>query len=132
MAKKTLTRAVWVDDVLWRIGTTPPPEVAKKIANPDVWGEAAVVPSQQPGAVTITTGPTSTTVETDDEELAEFPDGDPDDTWSVKDMRAWAKANELTLGEAKAKPQILAKIAEHLGIQADDEGDLAAGTDESE
>ncbi|MEU6033467.1 hypothetical protein ABZ825_41850, partial [Streptomyces tauricus] len=75
-------------------------------------------PPPPPGAETISTEVTTTQTVTEDPEdtgPAVYPEGAPDDTWTVKDLRAWAKANDLTLGEAKVKPQILEVIAEHLG-----------------
>ncbi|MDQ5863217.1 MAG: hypothetical protein M3536_13250 [Actinomycetota bacterium] len=56
------------------------------ITNPDVWAEKP---------------------ESDD-----LPDGDIDDTWTVKQLKAYAKAEEIDLGDAKSKADILTKIAE--------------------
>lgn len=41
----------------------------------------------------------------------EFPEGAPSEDWTVKQLKAWAKVNEVDLGEAKSKPEILAVVA---------------------
>lgn len=51
------------------------------------------------------------TVEQPTPEAPPFPAGDPVEAWKVDELRAWAKANNITLGEAKNKPDILAAIA---------------------
>ena len=60
------------------------------ITNPDVWAE-------KPDA---------------DSDSDEFPEGDIDDTWTVKQLKAYAKAEDIDLGDAKTKADILSKIAE--------------------
>jgi hypothetical protein len=65
------------------------PEWAEElITNPDVWAE-------KPEA------------ESDSDEL---PEGDIDDTWTVKQLKAYAKGQEIDLGDAKTKADILSKI----------------------
>lgn len=117
-----LQQNVWLGDVLYRRGTTPPADVAKKITNPNVWGGPIAVVAPTAGALTLST-PTTTVVQDPEDDASEtpvYPQGLPDDSWTVKDLRAWAKDNDLTLGEAKAKPQILEAIAAHLGGAADE------------
>lgn len=102
------------------VGTVPPEKFVQHLRkhNPRALGAAPAGPISPAGAVTISTEVTTTQTVTEDPEdtgPAVYPEGAPDDTWTVKDLRAWAKANDLTLGEAKVKPQILEVIAEHLG-----------------
>jgi hypothetical protein len=67
------------------------PEWAEKlITNPGVWAE-------KPEA------------ESDSDEL---PEGDVTDAWTVKQLKAYAKAEDIDLGDAKTKADILSKIAE--------------------
>jgi len=40
-----------------------------------------------------------------------FPDGDPSEEWTVKQLRAYAKAFDVDLGKATSKPDILAALA---------------------
>lgn len=46
------------------------------------------------------------------EDSDEFPEGDVTDAWTVKQLRAYAKSEGIDLGDAKAKADILSKIAE--------------------
>lgn len=57
-----------------------PPELAKLITNPGVWAE-------EPDA-----------------------DGEPSDSWTVPDLKAYAELHEIDLGEATKKADILAAI----------------------
>lgn len=41
----------------------------------------------------------------------EIPDGDPVETWTVDQLKAFAKRENIDLGDAKAKPDILAAVA---------------------
>ncbi|MEV7472236.1 hypothetical protein AB0N33_00800 [Pseudarthrobacter oxydans] len=41
----------------------------------------------------------------------EIPEGDPSDSWTVKQMVAYAELHEIDLGGAKSKPDVLAKVA---------------------
>lgn len=40
-----------------------------------------------------------------------FPDGDPSDEWTVKQLRAYAQEQGIDLGKATAKPDIIAALA---------------------
>jgi hypothetical protein len=59
---RTLNTYVHVDGVWYRPGTVPPPEVAKRITNPDVWDgepeQSAAEPVQPPAPAKVpdTTG----------------------------------------------------------------------------
>lgn len=66
------------------------PEWAEElITNPDVWDEKPTEP-----------------------ESDGFPEGDIDDTWTVKQLKAYAESEGIDLGDAKTKADILSKIAE--------------------
>jgi hypothetical protein len=45
------------------------------------------------------------------EESDELPEGDVTDAWTVKQLKAYAKAEDIDLGDAKTKAEILAKLA---------------------
>jgi hypothetical protein len=64
---------------------TVPEWAEKAITNPDVWAEAP--------------------------ESDELPEGDIDDKWTVKQLKAYAEAESIDLGDAKTKAEILAKLA---------------------
>ncbi|AYR01511.1 hypothetical protein PP639_gp010 [Arthrobacter phage Seahorse] len=68
---------------------TVPEWAEKAITNPDVWAE-------KPEA---------------DEESDEIPEGDITEAWTVKQLKAYAKAEGIDLGDAKNKAEILAKLA---------------------
>jgi hypothetical protein len=55
------------------------------ITNPDVWAEKP--------------------------ESGDLPEGDIDDTWTVKQLKAYANTEGIDLGDAKTKADILSKIA---------------------
>lgn len=64
-------------------------------------------------AETLITNPGVWAEEPDDESGSDgLPDGDIDETWTVKQLKAYAKAEEIDLGDAKTKTDILSKIAE--------------------
>lgn len=46
-----------------------------------------------------------------EDEADSLPDGDPSDEWTVKQLRAYAKAFDVDLGKATSKPDILAALA---------------------
>lgn len=71
-------------------GDKVPAWAAKKITNPAVWAE--------PAAET----------ETADQMV---PEGDPSDAWTVAQLKAYAAANGVGVGEATKKADILAAIA---------------------
>ena len=43
-------------------------------------------------------------------EESEVPEGDPSDAWTVKQMKAYADAKGIDLGDAKSKGEVLAKV----------------------
>ncbi|WP_141692843.1 hypothetical protein [Leifsonia xyli] len=45
------------------------------------------------------------------EESDSFPDGGPSEEWTVKQLRAYAKAFDVDLGNATSKPDVLAALA---------------------
>lgn len=100
---KVLAYSVHVDGVHYRPGTTPPEDVIAKITNPRAF-RTAVAPADGDAAQSLQPP-------ADPGAPAEYPDGAPDDTWTVKDLRAWAKAHDVVLGEAKNKPDILKVVA---------------------
>lgn len=67
---------------------TLPEWAADLITNPDVWEEA---PEKS-------------------DESDELPEGDIDDTWTVKQLKVYAKSEGIDLGDAKTKADILSKI----------------------
>lgn len=69
---------------------TVPGWAEELITNPDVWAE-------DPEGY---------------EDSDELPDGDVDDTWTVKQLKDYAKSEDIDLGDAKTKKDILSKIAE--------------------
>jgi hypothetical protein len=69
---------------------TVPEWAVDLITNPDVWAED---PEKS-------------------EDSDDLPDGDVNDTWTVKQLKAYAKAEDIDLGDAKTKADILSKIAE--------------------
>lgn len=126
-----LQQNVRLGDVLYRRGTTPPTDVAKKITNPNVWGGPIAVVVPAAGAVTLST-PTGAVVQDPEDDAGEtpvYPEGLPDDSWTVKDLRAWSKAQELVLGEAKNKDQILEVIAAHLASASAEADPAQQGAD---
>jgi hypothetical protein len=72
---------------------TVPEWAEKAITNPDVWADK---PESDEGG---------------DGEGDEFPEGDITDKWTVNQLKAYAKAEDIDLGDAKSKADILAKIA---------------------
>lgn len=50
----------------------------------------------------------------------EIPEGDPDDSWSVKQLRAYAREHDVDLGGATRKDDILDALA-GTGDDSDDE-----------
>lgn len=68
----------------------------------------------------LVTNPKALAAEGDGDE-PEFPEGDPADSWKVPQLKAYAAANGVDLGEATKKADILAVLN---GAPAgDDEGD---------
>jgi hypothetical protein len=69
---------------------TVPDWAVERITNPDVWAEKP---------------------EDADEDGDEIPEGDVTEAWTVKQLKAYAKAENIDLGDAKNKAEILAKLA---------------------
>lgn len=114
MAKR-LTRTVYIDGVAYGPASVIPADVAKRITNPTVWVDDDSEGAPDPG---VQSPPPA----------AARADGEPpSDDWTVKELRDYAKAHSITLGAAKAKPEILEVIAEHAAGEAP-VGDGADGT----
>lgn len=98
MAKR-LTRTVFVDGVAYGPASAIPEDVAKRITNPKVWADAdASAPA--PAGVVAAAGP---------QRPADEP---PSDEWTVRELKDFAKAEGIALGDARAKDQILAVLAD--------------------
>jgi hypothetical protein len=78
---------------------TVPDWAEKAITNPDVWADAPTAVEHEDSG-------------TDDSEVVEIPEGDVTADWTVKQLKAYAKAEDIDLGDAKNKAEILAKLAE--------------------
>ncbi|MFJ4287977.1 hypothetical protein ACIPY0_20230 [Paenarthrobacter nicotinovorans] len=46
----------------------------------------------------------------DDGSATEVPDGEPAEAWTVKQLKAYADAKGIDLGDAKSKPEVLAAV----------------------
>lgn len=66
---------------------TVPGWAADLITNPDVWADA---PNGSDGS----------------------PEGEPDESWTLKELKAYADANDVDLDGAKSKADVLSKLAE--------------------
>jgi len=82
---------------------TVPEWAENAITNDSVWAEAPVKESENSD---------DGKADGDDQEQVELPEGDITEKWTVKQLTAYAKAENIDLADAKAKPDILAKIAE--------------------
>lgn len=114
---KTLTRTVYVDGVAYGPASAIPEDVAKRITNPKAWADADA-PAPTPAGVV--------------QAAAERPaDEPPSAEWTVRELKDFAKAEGIALGDARAKDQILAVLADagHAGAEGDDEGEDAAAAD---
>ncbi|MEJ6544499.1 hypothetical protein PQI65_15025 [Brachybacterium paraconglomeratum] len=114
---KTLTRTVYVDGVAYGPTSAIPEDVAKRITNPKAWADADA-PAPAPAGVVPA--------------AAERPaDEPPSAEWTVRELKDFAKAEGIALGDARAKDQILAVLADagHAGPEGDDEGEDAAAAD---
>ncbi|AYN57864.1 hypothetical protein PP640_gp09 [Arthrobacter phage Faja] len=88
----------------------PVPAWAEKaITNPDVWAEA---PAAEETAESEGGDPEGANSEGSEPEAVEIPEGDITEDWTVKQLKAYAKAENIDLGDAKNKAEILAKLAE--------------------
>lgn len=117
MAKR-LTHTVFVGGVAYGPASAVPADVAKKITNPSVWVEEDGTPEPVAGVV----GDSSPAPAAGKD--VPLPDGEA----TVKELRDYAKAAGITLGAAKAKPEILAVLG--IGPDAADAGaDPAADAD---
>lgn len=114
MAKR-LTRTVFVDGVAYGPASAIPEDVAKRITNPKVWADADASASAPAGVVPAAAP----------ERSADEP---PSLDWTVRELKDFAKAQGIALGEARAKDQILAVLAEagH-GAPAESDDDEPAG-----
>jgi hypothetical protein len=83
---------------------TVPGWAEKAITNPDVWAEA---PAEEETAELE-----DSESEGSESETVELPEGDVTEDWTVKQLKAYAKAENIDLGDAKNKAEILAKLAE--------------------
>lgn len=102
MARR-LNAYVYIDEVAYGPDSVIPEEIAARITNPKVWVDDDDTPLVVPG-VQETAAPAGPA----------RPAGElPTEDWTVKELREYAKAHEVTLGEAKAKDQILAVLAEN-------------------
>jgi hypothetical protein len=112
MAKK-LTRTVFVDGVAYGPASAIPADIAARITNPKVWADADA-PAPAPAGV-VTSGAADS---------ARADDEPPSGEWTVRELKEFAKAQGIALGEARAKEQILAVLADagH-GAAADPSGD---------
>lgn len=104
MAKR-LTRTVFVDAVAYGPTSSIPPAIAARITNPKVWTDSEAPADPAPGV--------------QDDGPVRDPDDLPAADWTVKELRDFAKAKGVVLGEAKAKDAILAVLAEQ-GLTAPD------------
>lgn len=66
---------------------TVPGWAEKAITNPDVWADAPASESE------------------------DAPEGDPDDSWTLKELKAYADANDVDLDGAKSKADVLSKLS---------------------
>jgi hypothetical protein len=82
---------------------TVPEWAEKAITNESVWAEAPVKEQSE--------NANDGNADGGDQEQVELPEGDITEKWTVKQLTAYAKAENIDLGDAKAKPDILAKIA---------------------
>lgn len=96
MAKR-LTRTVFVDGKAYGPASAIPAEVASRITNPKVWIDDDA-PAPAPAGVVA-----------DAERPADEP---PSAEWTVRELKDFAKAQGIALGEARAKDQILAVLAD--------------------
>ena len=48
----------------------------------------------------------------DDDNATDVPEGDPAETWTVKQLKAYADAKGIDLGDAKSKPEVFAAVTE--------------------
>jgi hypothetical protein len=83
---------------------TVPEWAENAITNPGVWAEAPA--EEDPDE------PEGSDPEGSEPETVELPEGDVTEDWTVKQLKAYAKAENFDLGDAKNKAEILAKLAE--------------------
>ena len=86
---------------------TVPAWAEKAITNPDVWAEAPAEDEEAEGSESD-----GSESEGGESEKVELPEGDITDEWTVKQLKAYAKGQDIDLGDAKTKADILSKIAE--------------------
>lgn len=91
-----LSHAFGPDDTL-------PDWAVKRITNRDVWAQA---PAEDASADSE-----GASTEESESEPVEIPEGDITEDWTVKQLKAYAKSEDIDLGGATTKADILAKIA---------------------
>lgn len=87
---------------------TVPEWAEKAITNPDVWAEA---PAAEESAGLEGGEPEGANPEGSEPETDEIPEGDITEEWTVKQLRAYAKAEDIDLGGATTKKDILSALA---------------------
>lgn len=108
---------------------TVPEWAEAAITNESVWAEAPVKEvsegssNETPSGIPTpqTPPPAGGTEGKAESESVEIPEGDITDEWTVKQLKAYAKAEDIDLDGATAKKDILAKIAE--ASKADEPGE---------
>lgn len=116
MAKR-LTRTVFIGGVAYGPASVIPADIAAQITNPKVWADAD---ASAPAPAGVVAGGANAAPAAG----AEVPA--PDAEATVKELRDYAKAKGITLGAAKAKPEIL-KV---LGLADPEEDDQGADGDQ--
>ena len=99
--EKRLTRTVFVDGVAYGPASAIPEAVAKRITNSKAWADADA-PAPAPAGVVPSAA-------ADNPRSADEP---PSGEWTVRELKDFAKAQGIALGEARAKDQILAVLAD--------------------
>lgn len=90
---------------------TVPAWAEKAITNQSVWAEAPT-PGEEAPANPEGSESEGGQSEGSESETVELPEGDITEDWTVKQLKAYAKAEDIDLGDAKNKAEILAKLAE--------------------
>ena len=96
---------------------TVPAWAEKAITNPDVWAEAPSGADESDTREEDATGngsdaPEGKSAEGSESETVEIPEGDITEDWTVKQLKAYAKSENIDLGDAKTKAEILTKLSE--------------------
>ncbi|MGW4119883.1 hypothetical protein [Nocardia sp. NPDC004711] len=72
-----------------------------------VFGPADVVPAE---VAALITNPDAWAAEPDPEPAQQVPDQEPDESWTVPQLRQYAAGKHIDLGNATKKPDVLAAI----------------------